>query len=99
MVLTATICDPAVLLKRTVLWLPRAPRVRSTVQNIASNTAPSVQLLFAGVPQEKAVNVVHSQVAAQVRNLIIAACAGTRSQDSTANLLSLLACVHVTCRY
>ena len=38
-------------------------------------------------------NVVHSQVAAQVRNLVIAACAGTRSKDSTSNLVSLLGCV------
>ena len=44
----------------------------------------------AGIPQAKAVNVVHSQVAAQVRNLIIAACAGERSKDSTSNLVSLL---------
>ena len=51
------------------------------------------RLTVAGVPQEKAVNVVHSQVAAQVRNLIIAACAGTRSKDSTSNLVSLLGCV------
>ncbi len=55
--------------------------------------ALSSRLAVAGVPQEKAVNVVHSQVAAQVRNLIIAACAGTRSKDSTSNLVSLLGCV------
>ncbi len=43
-----------------------------------------------GVPKEKAVNIVHGQVATQARGLIIAACAGARSKNNQQNLVSLL---------